>query len=80
MLPPYCSLVEASSAHQYSLVHAADQIILSAPSTTVTMETMCVYVCGTAGDWLLGARCFPIKPVTGVLVGGVGADCVILLW
>lgn len=26
----------------------------------------CVCVCGTARDWLLGARCFPIKPVTGV--------------
>lgn len=28
--------------------------------------SVCVCVCGTARDWLLGARCFPIKPVTGV--------------
>lgn len=46
------------------------------------------------GDWLLGARCFPIKPVTpdlknkergeeergGERVPPVGADCVIMLW
>lgn len=49
-------------------------------------------MCGIAGDWLLGARCFPIKPVTGVCgspplhegrrerESTVVTDCVILLW
>lgn len=54
--------------HHYSLVHPNESLCYHHHHHSCHGNLAWGFggMCGIAGDWLLGARCFPIKPVTGV--------------
>lgn len=64
-----CSRCNPHPHHHYSLVHPNESLCYHHHhhhSCHGNLAWGFGGMCGIAGDWLLGARCFPIKPVTGV--------------
>lgn len=68
--PPSHPLVEASSPYHHSLARSADQIILSAPCTTVATETLCECLCVR---YCWGIGCWGLDAFQSNLLPGCGS-------